>query len=684
LSSESASETVHRPAPRHRRWRLDELIVDEPSLQILSNEEVVTTEPAQVQTLIALIEAWPEIVDKNRLIDRVWGQRVVSDAAVHKTISLLRRQLNGVGAGDCIETRHRLGYRLTRPPVVLEPASTETPAAQAGSQSSVHGRWVPAILVIVVLIGAAVAVFRPWLVPTEPAVVDAPDAALPASETRITGALASRDFDGLIDLARTSLPADLELAELALNEAEGRLPGDLGSLPRAQLDKYFGILHFYRSEHQLAIERWERALAGFEASGDRNETANVLTNLGAAYEERDAAAATVAEFYDRALALRRELDDPEGLARTLNNLATLWIGRAQVEPARAAVEELRQVADAMASPGWQIRASILAGDIDALLPDADATPAFERAHEQAVLAGRVQDAAVAAQRLARAFGERGGWEQQREWLQRARRHLQSAGLSARLPVVDYAIALNHERLGQPGEARSAYRSVIDQLPDGESIHLRVDAQVGLARLDFQSGATGAARDRLRDALRQARAHGHRLAEVSALLARGFIDLSEPDGLAAAFQAVSEIRARLDNDIPFGVQRHLLRLEALALIGSDRQADALDVLARLRDEARQRGHRAAAQDSQLIESMAYFSAGQFNQGWRAHQLALGQGLVPMPSDQDDALPMARSAATPPQPGLLDDWRRLAFLTLLAFGLGWLLSSLRRSGRKKSDR
>lgn len=670
--------------PRHRRWRIGELIVDEPSLQLFNEGRVLTSESAQVLTLIALIEAWPEIIDKNQLIDRVWGQRLVSDAAVHKTISLLRRQLRRVDAEGLIETRHRLGYRLIQQPELLEKEkSSAEPLTPPASVARRSGRLSVAAVAFLLL---AVMVFWQAKDRSEPMefVEDAgsnPEATS-GSNPDYTQLLGERDFQALLDLIRVSLPADMELAEQALDEASLRVSaGSVGVGEQAMLEKYFGILHFYRSEHQQAIERWERALEGFRAVDDRHETANVLTNLGAALEERDAPAERIAGFYDQALELRRELDDPEGLMRTLNNLATLWIGRGQVQPARAAVEELSSLADSLNEPVWQIRASLLSGDIDSLLPGVDSVSAYRRAHEQATRHGRVQDASVAAQRLARSFGDLGEWDLQRQWLERARRHLQAAGLVARLPIIDYALGLNHERQADPEEARVAYRSVLDQLPEGESIHLAVDAEVGLARLDFQAGQERSARERIQRALRLARINDHRLAEASALLAGGFMDLAETDGTAAAFAAVAEIRERLEGDVPFGIQHHLLRLEALALVGNGRSVEAREVLVRLQSLARTHGHRAALLDSRLIESIALFAEGRFDQGWRAHQSALGQTLVPIPVDETGVSMTTESMTAATDRSSL--WS-IAAVGIFSFVVGWFLSFRRRSDQRTAGR
>jgi DNA-binding winged helix-turn-helix (wHTH) protein/tetratricopeptide (TPR) repeat protein len=669
--------------PQHRRWRLGELVVDEPSLQILKGARVVTAESAQVSTLIALIDAWPEIIDKNRLIDEVWGQRIVSDAAVHKTISLLRRQLREAGARDLIETRHRMGYRLSCPPEVLvgddDLIRAGRPdglaARREDHQRSAFARrflWTGAGLVLALLV---------WLlwpgaersVPAE--IVAGPEAGLPEADD---AALRGQSIDALIELARTSIPNDLEMAELALTEARLRLASSPGRTDTsAMVDKLFGSLHFYRAEHQRAIDFWQSALAGFEASGDRGEVATVLSNLGVAHEEQDAEPARVASFYDRAIELQRVLDDQEGLARTLNNLATLWIRQQDIERARPAVDELQGVAERLAQPTWQARAVLLAADLQALQPGVDPTASFTQAYDLATVNGQVQLAAIAAQRLARSYRERAQWTEERQWLERSQRHLEAAGLSAQLPVIEFNLGLNHERQGELDQARLAYLSVIDQTAAGESVHLRVDAEVGLARLDFRAGQTSLARQRLQQALRQARLHDHALAEASVLLASGFIDLSEPDGAVAAFRAFSDAEQRLGAEPPFGFQHQLLRLQSLALIAAGDRDEAMEAVARLRRLAEERGHLDLIRDARLIEAIALLSDGQFDRGWRAHQSALGLEMIPLPVGELSAQASAQAIRADP-PARASWWPYLVLLPV-AFGAGWMVSSRLRNGR-----
>ncbi len=665
---------------QHRRWRVGDLVVDEPSLQILKNGRVVTAESAQVSTLLALIEAWPEIIDKNRLIERVWGQRVVSDAAVHKTISLLRRQLREAGASDLIETRHRMGYRLSRP---ADELVDDGAFADDGIVATLDDRdpgaafwrflWSGAGLVIILLV---------WLLwpgperssPAES--VAAPPARLSAPHDT---ALAGQSIDALIALADSSMPSDLELAEQALAVARDQLetaPGQIDT--NALLNKHFGRLYFYRAQHQQAIDYWRLALAGFEDSGNRIEMATVLSNLGVAHEEQDAPPTQVASFYDRALELQRALGDTEGLARTLNNLATLWIRQQEVERARIAVDEFKHLAERLAQPQLQARASLLDADLHALEPGVDPVPAFTRAYDLATVSGQVQLAAIAAQRLARTHRERGQWADERLWLERSQQHLEAAGLLAQLPIIQFNLGLNHERQGEPDRARLAYQAVIDQIAEGESIHLRVDAEIGLARLDSRSGQTSLARERLQQALRLARVHDHALAEASVLLARGFIDLSESGGAVAAFQAFSEIQHRLGPEPPFGFQHQLLRLQSLALISAGNTDEAREAVGRLGRMVEQRGHQDLIRDARLIEAIALLTAGQFGQGWRAHQQALGLELIPLQT-LEASVPVAAGMPRPTDPTRSRVWWLYGLLLAAAFVAGWAVSSRYRSGR-----
>ena len=75
-----------------------------------------------------LLEARGEVVDKNRLVDLLWGGATVEESNLHKYISHLRRALNEADpTQEYITTVPRLGYRLAIPAEKLPDLPEPTP-----------------------------------------------------------------------------------------------------------------------------------------------------------------------------------------------------------------------------------------------------------------------------------------------------------------------------------------------------------------------------------------------------------------------------------------------------------------------------------------------------------------------------------------------------------------------------
>ncbi len=112
-------------------YRLGPFRLDAIGKRLQHGDTRLDTDAQQVDVLLCLIRAFPGIVAKNELIERVWGGRFVTDAALHKTISELRKVLREAGDGqEWIETRHRRGYQLREAAI---PELPETPRqAMAG------------------------------------------------------------------------------------------------------------------------------------------------------------------------------------------------------------------------------------------------------------------------------------------------------------------------------------------------------------------------------------------------------------------------------------------------------------------------------------------------------------------------------------------------------------------------
>jgi Tol biopolymer transport system component/DNA-binding winged helix-turn-helix (wHTH) protein len=80
---------------------------------IIAADAEVKIEPRQMQVLIALAQAAPDVVTRADLSARAWGNAVVGDDALNRCITRLRRALLELGQPANIETVPKLGYRLS-------------------------------------------------------------------------------------------------------------------------------------------------------------------------------------------------------------------------------------------------------------------------------------------------------------------------------------------------------------------------------------------------------------------------------------------------------------------------------------------------------------------------------------------------------------------------------------------
>ena len=88
-------------------------------------------EPRVMQVLVALVEAGGEILSRDDLVARCWEGRAVSEDAINRAISKLRRVGETVAEGDFrIDTITKVGYRL------VGDAGVTVEAARAGERQA--------------------------------------------------------------------------------------------------------------------------------------------------------------------------------------------------------------------------------------------------------------------------------------------------------------------------------------------------------------------------------------------------------------------------------------------------------------------------------------------------------------------------------------------------------------------
>jgi DNA-binding winged helix-turn-helix (wHTH) protein/tetratricopeptide (TPR) repeat protein len=233
-----------------------------------------TLEPRVMEVLLALIGARGAVLSRDALVDACWDGRAVSEDAITRVISKIRRLSEGVAAGDfAIETLPKIGYRLlvrTSGPDAQAPPAVGPPFAARSAGAGPRSRIWP-ILALAVLLGLGVFGVQAWRGRTQ----GAPQAAAKAERPAQT-------------------PAELAAADL---EIRGRAAVFEGT--PAQLGRGIGYLREATVRAPKDAHAWG-ALA----------MAQVLSLRVSAPDERAAVALRVREAASKALAL----DPHEGLA----------------------------------------------------------------------------------------------------------------------------------------------------------------------------------------------------------------------------------------------------------------------------------------------------------------------------------------------------------------------------------
>ncbi|HEU5138102.1 MAG TPA: winged helix-turn-helix domain-containing protein [Steroidobacteraceae bacterium] len=107
-------------------FRIGECLIEPSQNRIVRGGVEARLEPRVVDVLVCLAEHAGEVVSRETLNEKVWGNVIVTDQAVTNCISELRQHLGDDRAAHrVIETIPKRGYRLTAPVALIE----HTPAA---------------------------------------------------------------------------------------------------------------------------------------------------------------------------------------------------------------------------------------------------------------------------------------------------------------------------------------------------------------------------------------------------------------------------------------------------------------------------------------------------------------------------------------------------------------------------
>lgn len=595
---------------------LEPFVVERAGLRLLRDGVDTGTDAQQLKLLGVLIDAWPGVVSKDDLLEKVWGGHV-SEAALHKTVSLLRKRLRALGDGtEFIRTRHRHGYQLLVAPTPMDALPDTASGKSASPPSGTHSRPLRRMVWGALLGVLAVAMFAAWLLRPalplpEPAAADRV-APLPIPAE----ALADRDNAALLQLARDATPSDLTLAATAADTLRARVDAQVEPRLAGLAHKQAGLVAYHRGEYAQAVALFEAAIAPLQAAEDWTELANVLGNIGASWVEQGEFGPQPISRYREALALRTRLDDAAGLARTYNNLVNLHLKRAQPGDAQRDLDALAQVVVRLDDPAWHVRVDLLRGDVLDAGGQDGSQDAYASALELATRAGLGELAAAAAQRLARKAEQAGDVALAYRWLSQARQHYEAAGSRGQLPVLDYALAANRERAGLSTDAITHYESVLAALAPQASPQLRADTQSGIARLLVERGEHDAARQRLEEAARDARLSGDALALSSVLIGQGFHLLAAGDSAVAALALAREAEATLGTRDSWSHRRNILALTGFTLAANEHVGEALMKAGHLREEAIQRNDLPSLTQADTVEAAAHLMRGDFSLGYQA--------------------------------------------------------------------
>ena len=164
-------EGINAPGNRPRSYRLADLRIDTGQRRLWRGDEEIELPKLSFNLLVALLEAAPNCLSTDELIERTWDGAVVSPTTVAKRVELLRQAL-GEDSSDprYIGVVRGHGYRLLPEPEPADPETVSMPAsgpvsgaARDGATAAPAGParrsrpwsalpWVAALLILAALV----------------------------------------------------------------------------------------------------------------------------------------------------------------------------------------------------------------------------------------------------------------------------------------------------------------------------------------------------------------------------------------------------------------------------------------------------------------------------------------------------------------------------------------------------
>ena len=210
------AEFEPRPAPARidlageREFSLGAMRVQPADRTVSAKDERRVLQPRVMKVLVALANARPEVVSRDRLIQLCWDGRVVGDDALNRCILALRHLAQEFTPPPfAIETVPRVGHRLVESRTEAGVGSSATPRRPAKLAMAA----VSTLLAVLLLIGAVLGRFSvwPWQRAGLPTVL-----VTSAAKDGASQALA-REFGARLGSLLQAHPASMRL----INEVEG-------------------------------------------------------------------------------------------------------------------------------------------------------------------------------------------------------------------------------------------------------------------------------------------------------------------------------------------------------------------------------------------------------------------------------------------------------------------------------
>jgi len=123
-----------------RHWQIGQVIFDYARRELRVGQQSAYLEPKLFTLLLLFVQSAQHQVSRDQLIAEVWSGRVVSESAINRAISLLRKAFHLLDAEtDYIETLPKVGYRLMVPvQLIVTDKFSQSPTEQFSTNPMVN------------------------------------------------------------------------------------------------------------------------------------------------------------------------------------------------------------------------------------------------------------------------------------------------------------------------------------------------------------------------------------------------------------------------------------------------------------------------------------------------------------------------------------------------------------------